>query len=350
MTLGVLLIIFEARPDCLPQISALALRSGNGLLLKGGKEAEHSNACLHRIISETIRTSSNEKLSSDVVGLVTSRSDIASLLRMDQYIDLVIPRGSSSLVQYIKSNTRIPVMGHAEGVCHVYIDAQCNAEMAIAVTIDAKTDYPSACNAAETLLLHQDLIASGVADLVLRALRAAGVSLFGGPRAMELGITDRAAVALNKEYGELAMTVEVVCDVKEAVHHINAHGRYMLYCFRHRYGVFSYDVLRCTCTVVLTRRRSSPKIPRLRSIFFRQWIVRVSFITHRLALRTDIALDWAQRWVYPLAASTPEALWALRVYSPQSGCSVAVVAARATRRLCSQGIPLRLNTLTGGYC
>ena len=177
--IGVLLIIFESRPDCLPQIAALAVRSGNGLVLKGGKEAEKSNALLHAIVAEAVETASGGRVSRDVIGMVTSRNDILSLLQLDQYIDLVIPRGSGEMVKYIKEHTRIPVMGHAEGVCHVYVDREARQTTAESVLVDAKVDYPSACNAAETLLIHADLVNDGRAELLLRALRKAGVALFG---------------------------------------------------------------------------------------------------------------------------------------------------------------------------
>lgn len=225
-SIGVLLIIFESRPDCLPQISALAIRSGNGLLLKGGKEAEHSNAFLHKIIADTIESATKGKVSRDVIGLVTSRADISSLLKLDKYIDLVIPRGSGALVKHIKDNTHIPVMGHAEGVCHVYVDSSADVDKAVRIVVDAKTDYPSACNAAETLLLHEDTVTSGAADKIMRALRVAGVSLFGGPHAVKAGLTDQAAKDMSTEYGGLAMTVEIVSSLQEAVEHINAYGRY----------------------------------------------------------------------------------------------------------------------------
>jgi gamma-glutamyl phosphate reductase len=224
--IGVLLVIFESRPDCLPQISALAIRSGNGLILKGGKEAEHTNTFLHKIITDTIESSTQGKVAKELVGLVTNRADIPSLLKLDHLIDLVIPRGSGTLVKSIKENTHIPVMGHAEGVCHVYVDKFADEYKALKIVIDAKTDYPTACNAAETLLLHEDLIKSGLADKLMRALRMAGVTLYGGPTAIRWGLTDQAAKELNTDYRGLSMTVEVVSGVDEAVHHIHTHGRY----------------------------------------------------------------------------------------------------------------------------
>jgi len=142
----------------------------------------------------------------------------------DEFIDLVIPRGSNSLVSYIKSHTRIPVMGHADGVCHVYVDVAADLAKAERIVIDSKTDYPSACNAAESLLLHQSLVDSGAADKLLRALRAKGVCLYGGPEAVKQGLTESVALDLHREYGDLQITVEIVSSVQQAVAHINAHG------------------------------------------------------------------------------------------------------------------------------
>lgn len=227
--LGVLLIIFESRPDCLPQIASLAIRSGNGLLLKGGKEAEHTNALLHSIVADAIFNATEGRVPRGAIGLVADRGDIPALLQLgiaddclgrkrerfylihfpcfmkmfhilsranllltnfilpmlfiflslDNYIDLVIPRGSNSLVSFIKSNTKIPVLGHADGVCHVYIDAAADPEKAIKIVVDSKTDYPSACNAMECLLLHKSVVDSGFADRLLRILRSVGVTIHG---------------------------------------------------------------------------------------------------------------------------------------------------------------------------
>lgn len=141
--IGVLLIIFESRPDSLPQIASLALASGNGLLLKGGKEAANSNAALHQVIGDAIEKGSNGEISRDIIALVTSRGQVKDLLALEDVIDLVIPRGSNALVSYIKANTRIPVLGHADGVCHTYIDASADADSACKIVVDAKTDYPS---------------------------------------------------------------------------------------------------------------------------------------------------------------------------------------------------------------
>ncbi|KAK6135886.1 hypothetical protein DH2020_030373 [Rehmannia glutinosa] len=180
--LGVLLIIFESRPDALVQIASLAIRSGNGLLLKGGKEARRSNAILHKIITSAIPQNIGERL----IGLVTSREEIPELLKLDDVIDLVIPRGSNRLVYQIKASTKIPVLGHADGVCHVYVDKSANMDMAKHIVLDAKTDYPAACNAMETLLVHKDLVQTGGLNELIVELQTKGVTIFGGPRAKTL--------------------------------------------------------------------------------------------------------------------------------------------------------------------
>ena len=222
--IGVLMIIFESRPDSMPQIAALALASGNGLMLKGGKEAIHSNTTIHAIIGDAIESGSDGAISRDVIALVTSRGQVKDLLALDDVIDLVIPRGSNALVSYIKANTRIPVLGHADGVCHVYIDESADAESASKIAVDAKTDYPSACNAMETLLLHQETIQNGVAGATLMALRAAGVKCLGGPVAMKMGLCDNAATELKCEYGDLRCMVEVVESLDEAIDWIHTYS------------------------------------------------------------------------------------------------------------------------------
>jgi delta-1-pyrroline-5-carboxylate synthetase len=146
------------------------------------------------------------------------------MLTLDDVIDLVIPRGSNALVSYIKANTRIPVLGHADGVCHVYVDSSADADTASIIAVDAKTDYPSACNAMETLLLHKDTLSSGVASSTLMALRSAGVKCLGGPKAMKLGLSDFAATELKYEYGDLTCLVEVVDDMDEAIEWIHKYG------------------------------------------------------------------------------------------------------------------------------
>ncbi|XP_027913507.1 delta-1-pyrroline-5-carboxylate synthase-like [Vigna unguiculata] len=217
--LGVLLIVFESRPDALVQIASLAIRSGNGLLLKGGKEAKRSNAILHKVITEAIPDSVGAKL----IGLVTSRAEIPELLKLDDVIDLVIPRGSNQLVSQIKSSTKIPVLGHADGICHVYVDKSADLEMAKRIVLDAKIDYPAGCNAMETLLVHKDLVAKGWLNNIIVDLRTEGVTLFGGPKASPL-LNIPLARTLHHEYNSLTCTVEIVDDVYAAIDHINLYG------------------------------------------------------------------------------------------------------------------------------
>ena len=221
--IGVLMIIFESRPDSLPQIAALSLRSGNGLLLKGGREAEKSNEVLHRVIVQAVSKASNGRVPEGVIGLVTSRAEIGALLSMDKDIDLVIPRGSNSLVKHIQSNTNIPVLGHADGVCHVYVHPSADMNLAKRIIVDAKTNYPAACNAVETLLVDSRVGADEVHALA-GALRAAGVTLFGGKRAVAMGVADTLAKDFHEEYGDHRCTIEVVDSVQDAVAHINEHG------------------------------------------------------------------------------------------------------------------------------
>ncbi|TXG58679.1 hypothetical protein EZV62_016508 [Acer yangbiense] len=220
--LGVLLIVFESRPDALIQIASLAIRSGNGLLLKGGKEARRSNAILHKVITSAIPNTVGEKL----IGLVTSREEIPDLLKLDDVIDLVIPRGSNKLVSEIKESTKIPVLGHADGICHVYVDKSADMGMAKKIVLDAKIDYPAACNAMETLLVHNDLASHGRLNELITELQCEGVQLFGGPRASNL-LNISETHSFHHEYNSLACTIEIVDDVHAAIDHIHQHGRHV---------------------------------------------------------------------------------------------------------------------------
>ncbi|KAI3694479.1 hypothetical protein L1987_77444 [Smallanthus sonchifolius] len=217
--LGVLLIVFESRPDALVQIASLAIRSGNGLLLKGGKEAKRSNAILHKVITSALPETVGTKL----IGLLTSREEIPDLLKLDDVIDLVIPRGSNKLVSQIKSSTKIPVLGHSDGICHVYVDKSANLEMAKKIVLDAKTDYPAACNAMETLLVHKDLLANGGLQELAKELEHEGVTLFSGPR-VNGAVNFSKANTFHYEYNSKACTIEIVNNVDEAIEHIHSYG------------------------------------------------------------------------------------------------------------------------------
>ncbi|KAI7997485.1 Delta-1-pyrroline-5-carboxylate synthase 1 [Camellia lanceoleosa] len=220
--LGVLLVVFESRPDALVQIASLAIRSGNGLLLKGGKEAMRSNAILYKVITAAIPDNVGQKL----IGFVTSRDEIADLLQLDDVIDLVIPRGSNNLVSQVKNSTKIPVLGHSDGICHVYVDKSANIDMAKHIVLDAKTDYPAACNAMETLLVHNDLSTNGGLQKLAQELQCEGVTLYGGPRTSSL-LDIAEAQSFHHEYSSRACTIETVSDVFAAIDHIHKHGRHV---------------------------------------------------------------------------------------------------------------------------
>ncbi|KAL6055195.1 Delta-1-pyrroline-5-carboxylate synthase [Balamuthia mandrillaris] len=237
--IGVLLVIFESRPDALPQVSALALKSGNGLLLKGGKEAKRSNKALHMIITDTIEKVTKGRVNKSVITLVENRHQVKALLALDDVIDLCIPRGSTQLVNYIKRNTRIPVLGHAEGICHVYLDASADLAKAKRIVVDAKTDYPAACNAVETILIHERKFNDPTfSNTIIDALLKNKVQIHYGPKAAEL-LQERAqnekskpappheikeTEDFKKEYGDLQVTIEVVLSHRDAIAHINTYG------------------------------------------------------------------------------------------------------------------------------
>merc|ERR1711970_1408706 len=220
--IGVLMVIFESRPDALPQVASLAIASANGLLMKGGKEAVHSNKALMSLVSEAL----GRHGCSDAISLVSGRDEVADLLKLDSYIDLIIPRGSNELVKSIKERSKsIPVLGHADGICHTYLDQYADLEKSIKIVVDAKTDYPAACNAMETLLVHESLLDSDVFYKVCKALKEAGVEIFSGPRLSQtLTFGPPEAAKLAFEYGGLACTVEVVGSMEEAVDHIHKYG------------------------------------------------------------------------------------------------------------------------------
>lgn len=218
--LGVILVIFESRPDALPQIASLALRAGCGVILKGGKEAKRSNTLLHSVCS----SAASEHVSRGLIHLVQDREAVSELLGMDGKIDLVVPRGGPDLVKSITQQTSLPVLGHSDGICHLYLHSDCDPDMAKRLAVDSKCDYPAACNAMETLLVHEHLVRSGVAQSVVEDLKANGVALNGGQKAMEaLGI-DRPVSSFSFEYGDKECAVEVVTSLQEAISFINRHG------------------------------------------------------------------------------------------------------------------------------
>ena len=205
--IGVLGIIFEARPDVISQISSLAIKSSNAVILKGGKESKNTNKKILEIINSAL--SEIPEFPKNVVQQVFSRDDVAEMLKCDEYINLIIPRGGNNLVKYIKANTKIPVLGHANGICHIFVDESADIDMASKVVIDAKTKYPSACNAVETLLIHENFKKSN--DL-LASLQLSEIKLVSNPDSWDI------------EYGDKILSYKFVKSVDEAIEHINTYG------------------------------------------------------------------------------------------------------------------------------
>jgi len=219
--IGVIGIVFESRPDALVQISTLCLKSGNAVLLKGGSEAENTNNILARIISQA---SEDAGLPAGWLQLLHTRQDVAEMLAMSEYIDLIIPRGSNEFVRYIMNNTDIPVLGHADGICHIYIDGEADLDMAVKLAVDSKCQYVAVCNAAETMLVDEKL-AETFLPRVKTALEQKGVALRGCERTaaiIEVQPADEQDWA--SEYLDYILSVKVVAGLDEAIEHINKYG------------------------------------------------------------------------------------------------------------------------------
>ncbi|KOX97102.1 glutamate-5-semialdehyde dehydrogenase [Halorubrum tropicale] len=217
--IGVVATVFESRPDALVQIAALALKSGNAVVLKGGSEASESNRVLHEAIVDA-----TADLPDGWAALIEAHEEVDRLLELDDRVDLVMPRGSSEFVSYIQENTQIPVLGHTEGICHVYVDADADLEMAADVAFDAKVQYPAVCNAVETLLVHESVADSFLPDLVER-YEDAGVELRGDGRTREVvDVGPATADDWDTEYGDLELSIKVVDDAYDAIDHVNDHG------------------------------------------------------------------------------------------------------------------------------
>lgn len=220
--IGVICMIFESRPDALVQIAALAIKSGNGVILKGGSEARHSNRALADLIH---RVTCAAGLPEGWLQLLETREDVSELLGLHDLVDLVIPRGSNEFVQYIMKNTTIPVMGHADGICHLYIDRDADVTMAVDVAVDAKTQYVAVCNATETILIHE-AIAPQVLPKLAAQLHARGVEIRGCPRTQEIipSVHPAGEVDWSTEYLDYIVAIRVVRDISSAIDHINHYG------------------------------------------------------------------------------------------------------------------------------
>ena len=205
--IGVLGIIFEARPDVIAQISSLAIKSANAVILKGGKESINTNKTVLGIINKTL--DEIDGFPKNVLQQVFTRDDVAEMLKCDKYINLIIPRGGNKLVKFIKENTKIPVLGHADGICHIFVDETADLDMAIKVIVDAKTQYPSACNSVETLLIHEKFPDT---EKLLASLQLAEIKLVGDPDTWAF------------EHGDTTLAFKKVKNLDEAIEHINTYG------------------------------------------------------------------------------------------------------------------------------
>ncbi len=219
--IGVIGVVFESRPDALVQISTLCLKSGNAVLLKGGSEAVRTNRILAEIIAES---TAGAGIPEGWIQLLETRQDVAEMLAQDEHIDLLIPRGSNEFVRYIMDNTNIPVLGHADGICHVYVDSGADLDMGVGIAVDSKCQYVAVCNAAETLLVAED-IAGRFLPMVKAAFDEKGVELRGCEKTA--GIIDVKPASeedWKTEYLDLILSVKVVSGVDEAIEHINRYG------------------------------------------------------------------------------------------------------------------------------
>jgi glutamate-5-semialdehyde dehydrogenase len=223
--LGVIAVVFEARPDVIPQVASLALRSGNALLLKGGAEATHSNESLVAIWHQALR--SFPEVPGGSLHLLQSRSDVMALLHLEGEVDLLIPRGSKEFVAFIEQSSRIPVLGHGEGICHVFVDRLANVNKAVAITVDSKVQYPAACNSVETLLVHNDVAATFLPRIIVE-LKKANVEIRGCPRVLALlpaeGLVSATERDWSTEYSDLILSIKIVDSFEDALQHIHKYG------------------------------------------------------------------------------------------------------------------------------
>lgn len=225
--IGVLLVIFESRPEVVVQISALTLKSGNAVILKGGKEASESNACLFGILDKVLKEFTD--LPDGTVNLLQSREAVSEIVQQNDCLDLIIPRGSNALVQHIQQHSRVPVLAHADGICHVYWDQAASLSKAMEIIIDAKTEYPAVCNAMETLLIHEQIPENEIKQL-LTNLQEAGVEIRACSAIMKKfsnklnGIIHASEQDWKTEYTDLILSVRLVSSHEEAIGHINHYG------------------------------------------------------------------------------------------------------------------------------
>lgn len=220
--IGVIGAIFESRPDAVVQISALCLKSGNAVILKGGSEAKNSNKILVKIMSEVAE---KIKIPKGAIQLIETREEVIEMLKLDQYLNLIIPRGSNQFVKFVQEHTKIPVLGHSEGICHIYVDKDADIKKAIDICFDAKCQYPAVCNAMETMLVHKD-IAEKFLPLIINKFKQAKVEIRGNDATRKIvkDINKASEKDWSAEYNDLVLSVKVVNNLNEAINHINKYG------------------------------------------------------------------------------------------------------------------------------
>lgn len=220
--IGVIGAIFESRPDAVSQISSLCLKSGNAVILKGGSEAKHSNRMLVKIISEIAR---KNKVPKGAVQLIETRDEVSEMLKLSKYISLVIPRGSNKFVKFVQENTKIPFLGHSEGICHVYVDKYADIKKAIGVCFDAKCQYPAVCNAMETLIIHKN-VAKKFLPLMIDKFKEANIEIRGDENTRKINNNIKKATEKDwsTEYNDLILSIKIVNNLNEAISHINKYG------------------------------------------------------------------------------------------------------------------------------
>ncbi len=221
--IGVIGAIFESRPDAVPQIASLCWKSGNAVIMKGGSEAQASNRVLGQLIRDAV--ASVDASCVEAIQMIETREDVYALLALDEYIDLFIPRGSNAFVRYIQEHTRVPVLGHSEGLCHAYVDQHADLARAVAVCYDAKVQYPAVCNAIETILVHRQ-IAQTFLPMLASVYRKVGVEMRGcaATRTILPDVLEATAEDWDTEYLDLIVSLRVVDSLEEAIAHINQHG------------------------------------------------------------------------------------------------------------------------------
>ena len=291
--IGVIGVIFESRPDALIQIGGLCLKSGNAVLLKGGREAERTNAALCDALREA---AADVGLPADFAQLLHSREDVAAMLKEDALIDLIIPRGSKEFVRYIMDNSRIPVLGHSDGICHVYVDKSADVEMAVSIAVDSKAQNVAVCNACETLLVHRDIAADFLPKL-LPAMQEKHVRLLGDEATRAIIPVEAATEEdWRTEYLDYVLSIRVVDSLEAAIAHINRYGSHHTDCIVTRDDAAAKEFLTRVDSAGVYRNVST----RFADGFVYGFGAEVGIATGKLHARGPMGLDGLTTYKYKL--------------------------------------------------